>query len=140
MFLPDSKYAILSMQWYLPRGYNKCPPDGRYILWSCCVPWPCDNYDELYPERLKNYSHCLSFGSTKIKRRFTPEAKANIRKQRLEARVNRKMPLFAETAIQKKITENQDYFDPEKIALADVKHRLLVEKANHDLDMQYLER
>ena len=137
MFLKNQKYAIMSQQWYLPRGYSKSPPDGRYVLWSVCIPWPCKNYQDLWPADIKNYTCYLSFGTTKRKTRFSSAAKATIRKQRLVARVSKKMPLFADQAVQKQIAAKPDYFDPDKIALTDIEHRRLIEKAEHDMDMQY---
>jgi hypothetical protein len=138
VFLENGKYAIICQKWYLPREYSWAPPpDGQYILWSCCIPWPCANYDDLLPEKIDKYSICLSFGSTKKRKTFSAATKAKIREQRLTARMTKKMPLFAETAIQKKKAEKPEYFDPEQIALADVEHRAMIEKYENEMDMQY---
>lgn len=137
MFLVNSKYAIVSQQWYLPRGYEHAPPDGKYVLWACCIPWPCASYDDLLPDKKEKYSICLCFGSTEKRRVFSAETKAKIRKQRLTARIQKMMPLFAGVAIKKKIAEKPEYFDPEQIALSDIEHRKMIEIYENERDMQY---
>lgn len=141
MFLADNQqYAILCQEWYMPRDYkNNAPPDGRYVLWSCCIPWPCENYEEFQPPKKEHYVFSLRFGSTKKKRRVSPEGKASIRLKRLQARINKKYPLFAEQALKKAIDKKPDYFNPEKIAQADVLHRAAIKEAAHKLDMLYVE-
>jgi len=55
------------------------------------------------------------------------------------SRVNKKFPLFADQAIEKNIAAKPDYFDPEKIAQADVIREAAIKKAQHDMDMQYVD-
>ncbi len=123
---PDRKYAVISVQWVYPRGKGyPSPPDGRYIVWSCCVPWPCAGYEDLVPawaRALPDYMVFLSFDRAKPRRRYSAEAKAKIRRQRLEARVQKKAPLFAEQLISEALAKKPDYFSPDGIREEDKKH------------------
>ena len=125
----------MSQQWYLPFGYKPSPPSGNYFLWSCCIPWPNHDYKTLWPEPVENYHFVMSFGTTKPRRKFSAEAKARIRMQRLRRRITRKYPLFAEQYIADEVASKPEYFDPVSIAEFDKTHAEYMKKLDRKYDM-----
>lgn len=136
-------YAILSIQWHMPRhyvemGYGNMPQGGRFIIWACCVEWPFKDYASLYPSIPKGYCSCIDFKTKKKPRKFSAQAKASIRKKRLAERVQKKMPLFAAQAIERSIDKKPDYFDPQFIAGQDILFEEELARRQHEIDMSWI--
>ncbi len=126
-FLPEGKYRELRMEWYTQYII---PDSGIRCLWACCIPVPISEEAEkkvweAAPKVAKGsgYVHVHVVGGTIIPRRkVSPEGRSSIRQKRMEARIRKKDPLFADQFIEKKLKSNAEYFCPEAIAKADILH------------------
>ena len=139
-FLPNQTYANLMISWGNP--YTS-PPDGApRHLWACSVPWPVpgmtnkellDYGFSMAPEVPHDcgYAHCIGFETIKPRRRMSPEGKASIRRKRMEARIWKRDPLFAEQFIAEQL--KRPYFDPEKIAQYDKARRKKIEEYRREI-------
>lgn len=143
--MKPSDYAILAVQWHMPRKYVEWgegpePPGGRFTIWSCCVPWPCLDYRDFYPDDIpEKYICSITVCSGKERRKISPEGKASIRRKRLERRIEKKAPLFAAEIIKKEMDSRPEYFDPEAIAQRDLEHARELKEYQEMKDMQWLD-
>jgi len=137
------EYAILSLQWYMPKryvdmGYGEMPPGGRFVVWACCIEWPSVDYKCLYPSPPEGYVACITVETTKKSKRFSADGKALIRKKRLAQRIQKKCPLFANQAFEKSLIAKPDYFDPQAIAEQDAEFEKKMAKRRHEIDMSWV--
>jgi len=144
MFIKTRQYAILFLRWYMPEGYVKQgygtpPPDGRFTIWSCCIPWPCDiDYNSFFPERPTGYMANIMITDFST-RKFSAKTKAKIRKDRLINRATKKMPLFANQMIEKVIESKPDYFDYEEIEKSDIQQQKEIDDFIENRDKRWID-
>lgn len=117
-FLKTKEFAILSIKWGNP--YTEPPDRMSRILWAVCVPWPWpfekENFFKLYPNEWPDgYFMSWQPGDIKKPKRWSPDAVAKNRRKRMEERIRRKDPLFADQFIKAQLSKKPEYYDPDAI-------------------------
>ena len=144
-FLPSGTYAEISVSWTNPYT---TPASGIRYLWACCTPWP-EAADGMRTVELEEwvtqhapeapYGYTLTMCFDKLeRRRFSPEAKASIRKSRMVARIMKKDPLFADQFIAEQL--KRPYFDPAQIAEDDKVHAAKMARLEEKYHNEFVEQ
>lgn len=98
-----------SVRWCLP--YTPCP--GPLELMVVQVPPGQRAPQEIldcWATRPQGYGLCVDFPQSKAVKRWTAERKGAVRLKRLEARLQRQAPLFADELLEREQQERADYF------------------------------
>jgi len=106
------EYCVMSVRWN--NQYTR-PPEGMpFVLWAVCVDWPMAGYKaflEQHAPQYPGYSETLTFCDyTPQPVKWSMEAKARNRQERLRKRVEKKAPLFAAEFIRREIDAKPSYF------------------------------
>lgn len=110
--------AVVSVQWANP--YTEPPGGGPRSLWSCSV-LAGNDYREIESEHAPAVPLGGGWAHTwtpfhKPMARWSPEAKARVRRRNLRRRLDKKFPLLAGLFEAQALSERAAYFDPEAIA------------------------
>ncbi|HBP1103724.1 TPA: theronine dehydrogenase [Pseudomonas aeruginosa] len=98
-----------SLRWCLP--HKPCP--GPIELLVMEVPAGTglpDAMHEAWQKRPQGYGVCLDFPQSQAVRRWSAEAKARVRRQKLAKRVQKAAPLFADELIARELEQRPEYF------------------------------
>lgn len=147
-FLPKGTWTEYRISWFMndaPEYAKYSPPlNGIYHLWACCAQFPppqefthTEWVDYIFslsgiqvPERYIQVQ--VVGGDLNPIRKISSVGKSSIRKKRMEARIRKKDPLFAEEFIEKAIQAKPEYFDPDFIENEDKEFEERMEKWDKD--------
>ncbi len=117
--------SIISLRWFNP--YTSPPADVDLLSDGRCC-WACTVLDRRYEDEIRQKNepvHTPGDGWASSwspfyepAKQWSSEAKARVRKGRLQKRLQKKFPLFADLFVQSEMQRRPDYFDPVAIAAA----------------------